>query len=263
MQSRQTARRQTLRQGSAAAGCVHGAVGRHEAADAPTRTDAPPPPAAAARMQQAGGPAPGAEAAPNAGALCPNAGALEAPKGLAAVAPNPPNAGLAPKAGVAPKAGALDAPNAGWLCCPKAGVAPKAGAGDAPNAGWLCRWGAHRGAGIHDRSWAARIMQGHGHAAPTAVGSSVPGQRRQSWWRRRTGRCSARRRASAGQRARARWPQRGWSSPQSLRHERGVACLSWGGERGAGGPLACLGQSARTCGSGLWACSRPPAPAMG
>ncbi len=80
---------------------------------------------------------PGAEDAPNAAALCPNAGVLDAPKGLAAVAPKPPNAGLAPKALVAPNAGALEAPNAGWLC-PKAGAAPNAGAGEAPNAGWLC-----------------------------------------------------------------------------------------------------------------------------
>lgn len=91
------------------------------------------------QKQQAG--SPGAEDAPNADALCPNAGVLDAPKGLAAVAPKPPNAGLAPKALVAPNAGALEAPNAGWLC-PKAGAAPNAGAGDAPNAGWLCSGGA-------------------------------------------------------------------------------------------------------------------------
>lgn len=95
-------------------------------------------PAPSSCRSQRLGRSPGAEDAPNAGALCPKAGELEAPKGLAAVAPKPPNAGLAPNAPVAPNAGALDAPNAGWLW-PKAGAAPNAGAGDAPNAGWLCR----------------------------------------------------------------------------------------------------------------------------
>lgn len=112
--------------------------------------------AAAVRMQPARIASPGADAAPNAGALCPNAGALDAPKGLAAVAPNPPNAGLAPKALVAPNAGALDAPNEGWLCCPKAGVAPNAGAGDAPKAGWLCRCragGCQASVTVHGQHW--------------------------------------------------------------------------------------------------------------